>query len=59
MEEKDILRISIIGRVGNEYDVRCDIESKYYLLIAGVICEEMKRNGTFLWAMKNTIDKFI
>ena len=51
MEEKDIFRISIIGKGENGIDVRCDIETDHFNLVAKVINLEMKRHPGFYLAM--------
>lgn len=51
MGEKDIFRISIIGKSENDIDVRCDIETDYFNLVANVIKMEMGRHPGFHLAM--------
>lgn len=52
MEEKDIFRISIIGGDETEKYVRCDIDDKYFNMIASVIVNEIKRHPGFEIAME-------
>lgn len=47
MEEKDIFRISIIGRVGSQIDVRCDIDPEYIPEIVRVIVDQIDKRGEF------------
>lgn len=45
--EQDIFRISIIGRVGSQIDVRCDIDPEYIQEIVRVIVDQINKRGEF------------
>ena len=55
MEEKDILRISIIGRYNDEIDVRCDVDARFNSIIAQIIVDEMRTWPEFRKCMLNEL----
>ena len=57
MEEKNILRISIIGRYADEIDVRCDLDARFNKLIAQIIVGEMQTWPEFRECMLNELNK--
>ena len=56
MAEKDIFRISIIGRAKNELDVRCDVDERFNKIIVGIIAKEMELRPDFKKCMLNEIN---
>ena len=58
MEEKDIFRISIIGKFDDEIDVRCDVCDDFFELSAAIIVQEMNKYPRFKDAIKNAISLY-
>lgn len=57
MGEKDIFRISIIGRTENELDVRCDVDERFYEITAGIIVQELKIRPVLRKFLLNELSK--